>query len=291
MINWGRLITAMITPMHEDGSINYEALKNLARHLKATGTTAILSAATTGESPTISNEEKRAMFTALKETVDLPLIANIGTNYTKASIENIKVAEECGADGLLAVVPYYNKPNPESQYLHFKAIAEATDLPIMLYNVPGRTGTNMKAATTIRLSRIKNIVAVKEASGDLEQLAEIVKGTDDDFTVYTGEDAQVLPSLAVGAYGVVSVASHVVGREMTEMINSYLAGDVKRACELHLKLLEIDKRLFMTANPIPVKKALDLLGLQAGNPRLPLAPADETVTAALREELHNLGKL
>ena len=231
------------------------------------------------------------MFTALKETVDLPLIANIGTNYTKASIENIKVAEECGADGLLAVVPYYNKPNPESQYLHFKAIAEATDLPIMLYNVPGRTGTNMKAATTIRLSRIKNIVAVKEASGDLEQLAEIVKGTDDDFTVYTGEDAQVLPSLAVGAYGVVSVASHVVGREMTEMINSYLAGDVKRACELHLKLLEIDKRLFMTANPIPVKKALDLLGLQAGNPRLPLAPADETVTAALREELHNLGKL
>jgi len=291
MTNWGRLITAMITPMHADGSINIEALKNLALHLKATGTTALLSAATTGESPTISADEKRAMFTALKETVDLPLIANIGTNYTKASIENIKVAEECGADGLLAVVPYYNKPNPESLYLHFKAIAEATDLPIMLYNVPGRTGTNMKADTTIKLSRIKNIVAVKEASGDLEQLAEIVKGADDDFLVYTGEDAQVLPSLAVGAYGVVSVASHVVGQEMSEMIAAYLAGDVKRACQLHLKLLEIDKRLFMTANPIPVKKACDLLGLNAGNPRLPLAPASEAVTEALREELHNLGKL
>lgn len=291
MVDFGRLVTAMITPMDANGNVDIDACVSVAKYLESNGSTGVLLAGTTGESPVLSPEEKRKMFINVKKSVNIPVMANIGTNSTAASISNIKLAEECGVDGLLAVVPYYNKPNAASQFLHFSALAEAATLPIIMYNVPGRTGTNMTAETTIRLSKVKNIAGIKEASGNLEQLAEIVKGAAKDFVVYTGEDSQTLPTLAVGGYGVVSVASHVVGNEMADMINSYLKGDIMHAKDMHLKLMEINKRLFMTANPIPVKKAMNLLGFKAGNPRLPLAPADETVTAALTEELKNLGKL
>ncbi len=291
MLNWGRLITAMLTPMNAKGEVDLDECVSVAKYLEKNGSTALLVAGTTGESPVLTAEEKRQMFLAIKKNVGIPVIANIGTNSTAASIENLKQAEACGVDGLLAVVPYYNKPNAESQFLHFSALAKAATLPIIMYNIPGRTGINMAAETTIRLSKVKNIAGIKEASGNLEQVAQIVAGTDDDFMVYTGEDSQTLPTLAIGGYGVVSVASHVVGNEMADMINSYEKGDVVHAKDLHLKLMGITKRLFMTANPIPVKAAMNLIGFHVGNPRLPLAPADDTVVAALTEELKKLGKI
>lgn len=291
MVDFGRLVTAMITPMDAQGNVDIGKCVSLAQYLEKNGSTAVLLAGTTGESPVLSADEKREMFINVKKSVNIPVIANIGTNSTAASISNIKLAGECGVDGLLAVVPYYNKPNAASQILHFSALGEASTLPIIMYNVPGRTGINMTAETTIRLSKVKNIAGIKEASGNLEQLAEIVKGAADGFVVYTGEDSQTLPTLAVGGYGVVSVASHVVGNEMADMIASYLKGDVAHAKDIHLKLIEIDKRLFMTANPIPVKEAMNILGFAVGNPRLPLAPADEKVIAALTEELKKLDKL
>lgn len=291
MVDFGRLVTAMITPMDANGTVDIDKCVALAQYLEKNGSTAILLAGTTGESPVLSADEKCDMFINVKKNVNIPVIANIGTNSTATSIANLKLAEECGVDGLLAVVPYYNKPNAASQILHFSTLAEASKLPIIMYNVPGRTGTNMTAETTIRLSKVKNIAGIKEASGNLEQLAEIVKGAAEGFIVYTGEDNQTLPTLAVGGYGVVSVAAHVVGNEMADMINSYVKGDIAHAKEMHLKLLEIDKRLFMTANPIPVKEAMNILGFKVGNPRLPLAPADEVVIASLTEELKTLGKL
>lgn len=291
MKSWGRLITAMVTPMDEKGVVNYEKSAEVARRFVEEGTTALVVSGTTGESPTLTAAEKEKLFTAIKEAVDVPVIAGVGTNSTAASIENARRALDCGVDGLLAVVPYYNKPNQESIYAHFAALAESTPLPIMLYNVPGRTAANMTAETSVALSRIPNITALKEASGDLVQLSKVVRDAGADFTVYTGEDAQILPTLAVGGYGVVSVASQVVGREISRMIECYLAGRAAEACEQHLKLVNIVEKLFMTANPIPIKAALNLLGLEVGHTRLPLAPPSPAVVEALRKELVALGLL
>ncbi|HOG00270.1 MAG: 4-hydroxy-tetrahydrodipicolinate synthase [Firmicutes bacterium ADurb.Bin248] len=285
MKSWGRLITAMVTPMDEQGGVNYEKAAEIARRFVEEGTTALVVSGTTGESPTLSAAEKEKLFIAIKKAVDVPVIAGAGTNSTAASIENARRALDCGVDGLLAVVPYYNKPNQDSIYAHFAAFAQATPLPVMLYNVPGRTGTNMTAETSIALSQIPNITALKEASGDLVQLAKVVRDANADFAVYTGEDAQILPTLAVGGYGVVSVASQVVGREIQRMIESHLAGRAAEAAELHLKLVGIVEKLFMTANPIPIKAALNLMGLEVGCTRLPLAPPAPAVVRALREEL------
>ncbi len=291
MKSWGRLITAMVTPMDEKGAVNYEKSAEVARRFVEEGTTALVVSGTTGESPTLTAAEKEKLFTAIKKAVDVPVIAGVGTNSTAASIENARRALDCGVDGLLAVVPYYNKPNQESIYAHFAALAESTPLPIMLYNVPGRTAANMTAETSVALSRIPNITALKEASGDLVQLSKVVRDAGADFTVYTGEDAQILPTLAVGGYGVVSVASQVVGREISRMIECYLAGRVAEAFEQHLKLVNIVEKLFMTANPIPIKAALNLLGLEVGHTRLPLAPPSPAVVETLRKELVALGLL
>lgn len=291
MTNWGRVITAMITPMDSEGRVDINECVRLAKHLEENGSSAVLLAGTTGESPVLCAEEKKSMFRAVKSAVKAPVIANIGTNSTAASIQNMKDAKECGVDGLLAVVPFYNKPNQESLFAHFSALNAEASLPIMLYNVPGRTGTNMTAETTVRLSHLENIVAVKEASGNLEQLATIVRDAEPGFIVYTGEDAQILPSVAVGAYGVVSVASHVAGVEIASMIDDYLNGNVAKAAAMHLKLMAICQTLFMTANPIPVKAAMNILGFNAGAPRLPLTPANDTVLAALKRDLGLLGKL
>ena len=285
MKSWGRLITAMVTPMDGQGGVNYKKAAEIARRFVEEGTTALVVSGTTGESPTLSAAEKEKLFIAIKKAVDVPVIAGAGTNSTAASIENARRALDCGVDGLLAVVPYYNKPNQDSIYAHFAAFAQATPLPVMLYNVPGRTGTNMTAETSIALSQIPNITALKEASGDLVQLAKVVRDANADFAVYTGEDAQILPTLAVGGYGVVSVASQVVGREIQRMIESHLAGRAAEAAELHLKLVGIVEKLFMTANPIPIKAALNLMGLEVGCTRLPLAPPAPAVVRALREEL------
>jgi len=196
--NWGRIITAMVTPMDAYGNINYDKALELAKLLIKEGSTALVINGTTGESPTVTTDEKLKLLSTIKSAVDVPVIAGVGTNSTAATIENAAAAEKTGVDGLLVVVPYYNKPNQESLYEHFAQVAKAIKLPIMMYNVPGRTGVNMTAKTSVALSKIPNISALKEASGDLNQLATVVRDAEEDFLVYTGEDAQILPVLAVG---------------------------------------------------------------------------------------------
>jgi len=291
MNNWGRIITAMVTPMHPNGEINYDKAKDLAKHLVERGSTALVINGTTGESPTVTSEEKLKLLSCVKEAVNVPVIAGVGTNSTAATIENALRTEEAGVDGLLAVVPYYNKPNQESLYAHFEAVAQATELPVMLYNVPGRTGANMTAETSAALSKIPNIVALKEASGNLVQLATVVRDAREGFLVYTGEDSQILPTLSVGGYGVVSVSAHVVCSEIKYMIDNYLNGNVDEAMKMHLKLIDISDKLFMTANPIPVKAALNILGFDVGITRLPLAAPSDHVINVLKDAISELGLL
>jgi 4-hydroxy-tetrahydrodipicolinate synthase len=291
MINWGRLITAMVTPFDDKLNVDYDKVVSLAKKLTNEGNTALVLTGTTGEAPTLTSEEKANIYKIVKENVGVPIIAGVGTNSTKATIENAKAAKEIGVDGLLIVTPYYNKPDQDSLYCHFKAIAEETDLPIMLYNVPGRTGCNMLPETVEKLAEIENIVALKEAGGNIVQFAEIIRRVPDDFLIYSGDDSMTLPAMAVGAYGVVSVASHIVGPEMKEMIDAFVVKDTERAKDIHLKLLDVFKDLFIVANPIPVKAALNMTGIDVGGVRLPLTGAREKVLKVLRKDLEELGKL
>lgn len=291
MKSWGRVIVAMATPFNQQLEIDYEKATELAKDLEKQGVTALVIAGTTGEAPSLTSEEKQKLFKTIKQAVDVPVIAGVGTNGTQATIENVKQAEACDVDGLLVVVPYYNKPMQEGLYKHFKAVAESTSLPIMLYNVPGRTSRNMEAETTIRLSEIENITAMKEASGDLAQMTKIVKETDDDFVVYTGVDDIILPTLAIGGYGVVSVTGHVVAPQIKQMIDAYLSGDVQKAAKIHQTISDIAQLLFVETNPIPVKAALNLLGKNVGGVRLPLSEADEQTIEWVKEELNRLGIL
>lgn len=289
--NWGRIITAMVTPMDKNGNVNYDKALEMAKYLIKEGNTALVINGTTGESPTVTQDEKLKLLSIVKGSVGVPVIAGVGTNSTAATIENALAAEKIGVDGLLAVVPYYNKPNQDSLYEHFRMLAEAVKLPIMLYNVPGRTGVNMTAKTSAALSKIPNIAALKEASGDLNQLASVVRDAEEGFLVYTGEDAQILPTLAVGGYGVVSVTAHVVCRDIKNMIESYLKGNIVEASKIHRKLIRITETMFMTANPIPVKAALNLLGMDVGITRMPLAAPSQDVIAALEDSMSELGLL
>jgi 4-hydroxy-tetrahydrodipicolinate synthase len=293
MRDFGRVLTAMVTPMTESGDVAYEEASRLAQHLVETGSDGIVLAGTTGESPVLTFEEKRRLFAVVREAVGerATVVAGTGSNNTAAAIELTKEAEKLGCDGVMLVTPYYNKPSQEGLYQHFRAVARETNLPILLYNVPGRTSVNLLPATVARLAEIENIIAVKEASGSMDQVAEIRRRTPADFLIYSGDDALTLPILAVGGHGIVSVASHVAGKMIKEMVDSYLAGDVNKACELHLKLFPLFKVLFITTNPVPVKKALELIGIKAGPPRLPLVRATEQETAAIAEELRKLALL
>lgn len=291
MINLGRLITAMVTPFDEELNVDYEAAVSLAIRLVAEGNTALVITGTTGEAPTLSADEKINLYKMIKSYVDVPIIAGVGTNSTATTIANAKAAVEAGVDGLLVVTPYYNKPDQDSLYEHFKAVAESVDLPIMLYNVPGRTGCNILPETAEKLSSIENIVALKEASGNIIQISEIIRRVPKDFLIYSGDDSILLPALSVGAYGVVSVCSHVVGIEMKEMIDAFVAGDTKIATEIHLRLLKIFQILFVIANPIPVKAALNMTGTNVGGLRLPLTPARENILKVIRDELVVIGKI
>jgi 4-hydroxy-tetrahydrodipicolinate synthase len=277
--------------MDANGNINYNKALELAKYLVREGSTALVVNGTTGESPTVTQDEKLKLLSLIKESLDVPVIAGVGTNSTAASVENAIAAEKVGVDGLLVVVPYYNKPNQESIYAHFAEVAKAVKLPIMMYNVPGRTGVNMTAETAVALSKIPNIAALKEASGDLNQLAKVVRDAEEGFLVYTGEDAQILPTLAVGGYGVVSVTAHVVCRDIKKMIDSYLGGNYVEAGKIHRKLIKITEVMFMTANPIPVKAALNLLGMDVGPTRLPLAAPSQNVIDALKDSMSELGLL
>lgn len=291
MIDWGRIITAMVSPMDASGNINYYKALEIAKYLIREGSTALVINGTTGESPTVTPDEKLKLLSIIKRSVDVPVIAGAGTNSTAATIENALAAEKMGVDGLLVVVPYYNKPNQDSIYEHFQAVAKAVKLPIMMYNVPGRTAVNMTAKTSVALSKIPNIKALKEASGDLNQLAAVVRDAEEGFLVYTGEDAQILPTLAVGGYGVVSVTAHLVCKDIKNMIENYLNGNIYEAAKIHRKLIEITEVMFMTANPIPVKAALNLLGMDVGITRLPLSAPSQDVITALKGSMSEIGLL
>lgn len=287
-MDFGQLITAMVTPFDERGEIDFDATKNLLEHLIKTGTDAVVVAGTTGESPTLSTEEKLELFSfVIKEANGrIPVIAGTGTNNTKASIELTKEAEKLGADGIMLVAPYYNRPNQDGLYAHFKAIAEETDLPIMIYNIPGRTACNIEVDTIVKLSEIDNIVSVKEASGNLDAMAEIIERTKDGFVLYSGDDSLTLPVLAIGGNGIVSVASHIVGDAMKEMIEAFNRGDIEKAGAIHRKLLPTFKALFSAPSPAPLKAVLNLTGIPVGDVRLPLVPLNEEQVEALKQHIN-----
>jgi len=291
MVEFGKILTAMVTPFNEQGEVDYQAAKNLALKLVENGSDGLVIAGTTGESPTLTMEEKLMLFSTVVEAVGgrATVIAGTGTNNTRVTVELTKEAERTGIDGVLLVAPYYNKPPQEGLYQHFKKVAEATTLPLMIYNIPGRTGVNITPATMGRLAEIDNIVALKEAAGDIDQAAEMVRVLPKDFLVYSGDDSMTLPMLSVGATGVVSVASHLVGRRMETMIEAYNQGDVGKAIMLHQELLPLFKVLFIATNPIMVKAALNLLGIPVGAPRLPLVEPGPQELDQLKEVLQQLG--
>ncbi|WP_445488166.1 4-hydroxy-tetrahydrodipicolinate synthase [Niallia sp. 03133] len=274
---FGRVSTAMITPFDAKGHIDFPKTTQLINHLIENGTDSLVVAGTTGESPTLSKQEKIALFKHVVEVVEkrVPIIAGTGSNNTYDSIELTKQAEQIGVDAVMVVGPYYNKPNQEGLYQHIKTIAENTTLPVMIYNIPGRSVVNIEPETIIRLSEIDNIVAVKEASGNLNAMTKIIAGTSEDFCLYSGDDSLTLPILSIGGNGVISVASHVIGNEMQEMVVSFLDGNTEKAAKLHQQLLPIMSALFMAPNPVPLKTALQLKGFDVGSVRLPLVPLTE----------------
>lgn len=286
-MNFGKIITAMVTPFDANGDIDFTATGKLIDHLIANGSDGLVVAGTTGESPTLTAAEKLSLFKFTVERVNgrIPVIAGTGSNDTRSSIALTKQAEGAGVDGIMLVTPYYNKPAQEGLFQHFKAIAEATSLPVMLYNIPGRSAVNMAPETIIRLSAIKNIVSVKEASGNLDAASLIIEQTPADFTLYSGDDGLTLPLMAIGADGIVSVASHIIGNEMQAMLADFTAGNVKEAAVQHRRLLPVMNALFAAPNPVPVKTALQLLGIQTGTVRLPMIPLNEEETAMLRQLL------
>ncbi|MCG6135794.1 MAG: 4-hydroxy-tetrahydrodipicolinate synthase [Nostoc sp. LLA-1] len=291
MGEFGRVVTAMITPFKTDGSVNYDVAAELAANLANNGTDTLVVCGTTGESPTLSWEEEYQLFVEVLQAVagKAKVIAGCGSNSTKEAIAATEKAAKIGVHGSLQVVPYYNKPPQIGLYQHFQAIAQACpDLPLLLYNVPGRTGQNLSPETVARLAEISNIVGIKEASGNLDQASEIRRLTPQEFQIYSGDDSLTLPLLAIGAKGVVSVASHLVGNQLQQMIQAFSAGKVALASEIHLQLFPLFKALFLTTNPIPVKKALKLQGWEVGSSRLPLCEADSDVSDKLKAVLEKL---
>lgn len=293
-MDFGRLITAMVTPFDHSGEINWDETARLIEHLIADQKSdSLVIAGTTGESPTLSESEKLELFAfAVKQAAGrCKIIAGTGSNNTAHSVELTKKAEACGVDGILLVAPYYNKPNQEGLYKHFEAIAAATSLPVMLYNVPGRTGVSLSTATTLRLAQLPNIVATKECAS-IDQVTAIAAGAPEGFIVYSGDDSAALPALAVGAYGIVSVASHIAGARMKDMIDAYVAGNVQEAAKLHQSLFPLFKGLFECPDPLPnpsaVKFALNERGYQVGDVRLPLVSPSESEASFIRSMLASL---
>lgn len=287
-MDFGQLITAMVTPFNTDHEIDYNQTEVLLEHLISNGTDAVIVAGTTGESPTLSTEEKISLFQFVVKYVNgrIPVLAGTGSYDTQASIDLTIEAEKAGVDGIMLVGPYYNRPSQEGLYEHFKTIAEATSLPIMVYNIPGRTSSNIDVDTIVKLSQIENIVSVKEASADLDAMSEIIERTGDDFTLYSGDDSLTLPVLAIGGNGVVSVSAHLVGNEMKQMIEAYEAGQTKEASALHRQLMKTFRAVFSSPSPTPLKALLNLRGIQVGSVRLPLVPVSEEEARQLDHEIN-----
>lgn len=277
----------MATPFNQEGEVNYEQAKRLALALLNSGSDGLVISGTTGESPTLTREEKLRLFSEVKSAAGNrgTVIAGTGSNSTSQSLELTREAEKIGVDACLLVVPYYNKPTQEGLYQHFKAIANGTSLPCILYNVPSRTVTSLSADTTIRLSQIDNIIGVKEASSNLGQIARIIDNTRSDFLVWSGNDGDTLPIMTLGGYGLISVASHLVGNQLKEMINAMVNGRIGQAAKIHHHLLPLIDALFAISNPVPVKYALNHIGFDVGRPRLPLTEPDEKTASLIRETL------
>jgi len=285
----GRLLTAMVTPFNKEGAVDYEQAKKLALALLNSGSEGLVVVGTTGESPTLIREEELRLFAEVKSAVGEQgtIIAGTGSNSTAEAVAATKAAKKIGVDACLLVVTYYNKPTQEGLYQHFKTIADSTSLPCILYNVPSRTVTSLSADTVIKLSRIDNIIGVKEASGNLGQISKIISEAREDFLVWSGNDSDTLPILALGGYGVISVASHLVGNQIKEMIDSFTSGKMEKAASIHRRLLPLIDALFVISNPIPVKYALNHIGFYVGKPRLPLTEPDEKSAAIIKETLKN----
>lgn len=283
MVKLGRLLTAMVTPFDPEGNVDYEQAKRLALALLKSGSDGVVVAGTTGESSTLSVEEHVRLIAEVKSAVGHKgtVVAGTGSNCTREAIELTREAEHIGVDASLQVVPYYNKPTQEGLYQHFKAIAHSTSLPCILYNVPSRTVTSLAPDTVVRLSQIDNIIGIKEASGNLEQIARIIDGAGKDFLVYSGNDSDTFPIMALGGYGVISVASHLVGLQIKEMMEKFIAGNTGEAAAIHRRLLPLVNALFVVSNPIPVKYALNYVGFPVGKPRLPLTEPDDKAAAQI----------
>jgi 4-hydroxy-tetrahydrodipicolinate synthase len=289
LLNLGRLLTAMVTPFDEKGEVNYEQAKKLALALLDSGSDGVVVVGTTGESPTLVRDEEIQLFAEVKSAVGErgTIIAGTGSNSTAEAIATTKEAERIGVDAALLVVPYYNKPTQQGLLEHFRTIARSTNLPCILYNVPSRTITNLSPETVIELSRIDNIIGLKEASGDLGQSARILDGVHKDFLLYSGNDGDTFPLISLGGYGAISVASHLVGTQIKEMISKAISGEMREAATIHRNLLPLVNALFIVSNPIPIKYALNYLGFPVGKPRLPLTPPDEKTAAAIEAVLKN----
>ncbi|HEY8297673.1 MAG TPA: 4-hydroxy-tetrahydrodipicolinate synthase [Candidatus Baltobacteraceae bacterium] len=285
MRNLGTVVTAMITPFDARGAVDLREAKRIATWLVDRGNDGLVVAGSTGEGQTLDDAERNALFSAVKEAVGerAAVIANAGTNDTRASVAAARAAEHAGADGILAVVPYYNKPTQSGMLAHFGAIAEATTLPVVIYNIPGRTGANMLPPTLLELARRHgNVAGVKESSGDLKQIGLILNGRAAEFRLWAGDDHLFLPALAMGADGVVGVATHLCSREYRTMLDAFRAGESHAAARIHLGLLPLIDALFSTTNPIAIKWAMRELGFAAGECRLPLDAMPEPLAAQLR---------
>jgi len=287
MKKFGRLLTAMVTPFNVKGQVDYAQAKKLAKALLESGSDGLVVSGTTGESPTLTAEEKLRLFEEIRAAAGkkTTIVAGTGNYNTQESIELTKEAEKTGVDACLLTVPYYNKPNQEGLYQHFKAIAGSTRLPCIIYNVPSRTITNLAAETAVKLSKIDNIVGIKEASADFGQIARIIDGVDRDFMVYSGNDADTFPILSLGGYGVIGVITHLVGRQYKKMMDLFFAGKIEESARLHRSFIPLVNTMFMIGSPMPIKYALNYLGFRVGKPRLPLVVPDEKTRAVIEQTL------
>ncbi|NMB25007.1 MAG: 4-hydroxy-tetrahydrodipicolinate synthase [Firmicutes bacterium] len=290
MAEFGRLLTAMVTPFDNELGVDYDKAAALAEKLCKSGSDGLVVCGTTGESPTLSDAEKVKLIQVVVEAVGgkAAVLAGTGSNNTAHSLELTKSVQRLGVDGIMLVAPYYNRPSQEGLYQHFRTIAQSSSLPVMIYNIPGRTGVNILPETMVRLAEISNIVAIKESSGNLDQAAELRRVLPKEFAIYSGDDSLTLPIMSVGGVGVVSVAAHLVGRRIKDMIEAFVQGKVAAAAQINAELLPLVKALFVTTNPVPVKLALKMVGSPVGDVRLPLVSATEAEATLIKKTLENM---
>jgi 4-hydroxy-tetrahydrodipicolinate synthase len=290
---FGSVITAMVTPFREDHAVDYDGAQTLSSYLVDTGSDAIVVAGSTGESPTLTHKEKSELFRVVGEAVRgrAKLVCGTGTYSTAETLELTQAAEDAGADGILVVTPYYNKPPQRGLIAHFERIADATELPIIAYNIPGRTATRIEHDTLLKLAQTPNIVAVKDSTGDFQGISRLIAEAPPTFEVYSGDDWATFGYICLGAVGVVSVATHLLGPQIRQMIDLIETGDIAAARKIHESLSPLFNALFVTSNPIPLKAALQMVGRSAGDPRLPLVPATDQERDRVRKALEDAGLL